>query len=160
MIGYEPLQVALEVRLTDRLPAALAAITGEFPDGIPLPPPAAYRQTNTAEEQSYPVVFILPGTARADVQTGRWVDAVRELIVIVEHREENLERLGKALVRYERALLESALGQFAPPPAHGIRWIRTDPGAVFEDGSQPVVMWQSWMRLTFELTVIEEDRVA
>lgn len=160
MIGYEPLQIALKERYEASLPAALAAITGEFADSVPLPDPRAYRLTNTPEEQDYPVVFILPGTARADVQTGRWLDSTRELIVIVEHREESLERLGTALVRYERALLESALGQHAPSPAHGIRWIRTDPGAVFEDGSQPVVLWQSWMRLTFELTVIDEDRIA
>lgn len=159
MIGYEPLQVALRDRLQASLPAALSAITGEFADSVPLPSPAVYRFTATHEEEAYPAVFILPGESTTREQTGSWLTAVRELIVVVEHREENLERLGTALVRYERALMESSLGKHAPAPAHGIRWIRTVPGPVFELEGQ-VVLWQSWMQLTFELTVYEEDRIS
>lgn len=159
MIGYEPLQVALRDRLQASMPAALSAITGQFADSVPLPAPAVYRTTATHEEQGYPAVFILPGESRSQEQTGSWLTAVRELIVVVEHREENEERLGTALVRYERALMESALAKAAPAPAHGIKWTRTVPGPVFELEGQ-VALWQSWMQLTFELTVYEEDRVS
>lgn len=158
MVGYEPLQVALRQRLEQKLPAALAAISAEFPDTVYVPAPAAYRYTATAEEAEYPVVFILPGEATTREQTGGWLTAVREILVVVEHREENVERLGTSLVRYERALMESALAKQAPAPAHGIRWISTTPGPVFELENQPV-LWQSWMQLTFELTVYEEDRI-
>ena len=159
MVGYEPLQVALIARLEASLPSALAQITSEFADSIPLPVPAAYRRYASPEEAEYPVVFVLPGEATTREQTGEWLTSVRELLVFVEHREENIERLAAALVRYERALIESALAKHAPAPAHGIRWVRTIPGQVFEMEQQPV-LWQSWMQLVFELTLYEEDRVA
>ena len=157
MIGYEPLQLAMRQRLEAELPASLQVISSEFPDSVFLPAPAAYRTTASHEEAEYPVVFILPGLATPREQTGLWVTTVRELIVVVEHREETEERLGTALVRYERALLGAALGQQAPPPAHGIAWTRPQPGPVVELAGPPA-LWQSWMQLTFELTVYEEDR--
>lgn len=151
--------MCLRDRLAAELPSRLAQITGEYADSVPLPAPAVYRLVATREEAEYPVIFILPGQGTPREQTGDWLTAVRELVVVVEHREENLERLGTALVRYERAVLEAALGKHAPSPAHGIAWRRTDPGPVFQLEDQQV-LWQSWMTLMFELTVYEEDRIA
>lgn len=159
MKGYRPLQTALRDRLQAELPGRLAAVLGDSGTQIPLREPAVYRLHATAEEAEYPVIFILPGEATPREQTGRWLTSVRELMVVVEMREENVERLGEALTLYEVAVLEACLGTQAPPPAHGIAWTRTQPGPVFELEQQPV-LWQSWMQMTFELTLYEEDRIA
>lgn len=159
MIGYEPLLDALEARLREDLPARLDTIAGEYGDGIALPAPAAYRKYANPEEANYPVVFLLPGEATTQEQTGDWLTAVREVLVVVMHREQGLPALSSALMRYERALMEAALGKQAPSPAHGIKWTKTAPGRLFELEDQPV-LWQSWMTLHFELTVYEADRVS
>lgn len=158
MRGYEPILAALRDRLIADLPARLDEIAGEAGDSVPLPAPRAWRLYATSEEEEYPVCFVLPGQGTPREQTGGWLTSVREAMVYIEHREDTAERLGLALMRYERAFIEAALGRHAPAPAHGIRWAETQPGPVFELDGGDQVRWQSWMRLTFELTVYEEDR--
>lgn len=159
--GSLPLVRALRDRLIERLPAALAAQVAHEGGDVLLDPPRTYRLYITPDEQDYPVVFVVPGSASPQEDTGRWVTRLQEVLVVAMLRADTQEHLATALQLYEAALIDALLAQHAPPPAHALAWTGTSPGPIFNPtGQDQSSVWQSWVELTFGLIVYEEDRTA
>lgn len=154
--GPEPVVRSVIARLEERLEEQLAAEWGKWADDIPAMQARRIVAYAPDTEGEYPLIMVLPGRARANRNTGRWIETEGTVTVVVEVRADQADHLGWMLLRYTNAVVAALTDTAAPPPTHQLEWSETEPGPLFRLGDSSA-QWQSWMTLTFRYRMIEED---
>lgn len=160
MLGPRPVIDAIVAQLQARLPEQLRYQLAQHRTDVTLqaPNPSDYHLAIKPDLQHYPSIFVVPGRAVPGEQTGDWLTTVREVVVIPELRYDTEDHLAMALQLYEPAVIDAVRGGKAPSPLVNVLWRGSEPAPIFQLQADQGQAWQSWVEITFEATVYEEER--
>lgn len=162
MIGALPITMAVRKRLLEKWDAAAARTTDTArgygaPIDVRIRRPEAVRLSLTEDEQHWPVVYVIPGSARSDEQTGTRVSREQEVVVILEDDRDSTEHLTTALLLGEATIIDALTGPAQPePPIYGLIWKATEPGPLFQRVRDSTA-WHSYLEISFQATIVEEE---
>lgn len=145
----EPVVVALQQRLVEDLPAAIAAVNEQVTDGFTLgepidilpyvPPPS--------DQLSPPTIGIGDAPSRFEDDSGFSATGRHELLVVVYDQSSNQEALAWQLRRWAKVIARVALADrtLGGNAAWGTGLVGTVPGPTLVDDPENPREWFSWV---------------